>query len=36
MNLEIQVWDGVGWTRDQIVAFAEGVTVNANAKPGRG
>lgn len=36
MNLEIQVWDGVGWTRDQIVAFAEGVTVNANAKPGHG
>ncbi|BCJ45526.1 hypothetical protein GCM10010168_80620 [Actinoplanes ianthinogenes] len=36
VNLEIQVWDGIGWTRDQIVQFAEGVHVNPNAKQGRG
>ncbi|WIM98215.1 hypothetical protein ACTOB_001803 [Actinoplanes oblitus] len=36
INLEIQVWDGIGWTHDQIVAFAAGVHVNPNAKQGRG
>ncbi len=36
INLEIQVWDGIGWTRGQIVDFAAGIHVNANAKPGRG
>lgn len=36
VNLEIQVWDGVGWTRDQIVAFAEGVRVSPDAQQGVG
>ena len=36
INLEIQVWDGIGWSRDQIVEFAAGVHVNPNAQQGRG
>ncbi|BCY06714.1 hypothetical protein [Actinoplanes sp. L3-i22] len=36
INLQVQVWDGIGWTADEITAFAAGIHVNANAKPGRG
>ncbi|GAA4962442.1 hypothetical protein [Actinoplanes utahensis] len=36
INLEIQVWEGIDWTRDQIVAFAEGVHVSPDAKQGVG
>ncbi|GAA2668309.1 hypothetical protein [Actinoplanes palleronii] len=36
VNLQIQVWDGIGWSADQIVEFAEGIHVNPNAKQGRG
>lgn len=36
INLEIQVWDGIGWTRDQIVDFAAGIHVSKDAQPGRG
>ncbi|GIF12003.1 hypothetical protein [Actinoplanes teichomyceticus] len=36
VNLQVQVWDGIGWSAEQIVEFAEGIHVNTNAKPGRG
>jgi hypothetical protein len=36
INLQIQVWDGIGWSHEQIVEFAKGVHVNPNAKQGRG
>ncbi|AEV82740.1 hypothetical protein ACWT_1721 [Actinoplanes sp. SE50] len=36
INLEVQVWDGIHWSRDQIVAFTAGIHVNPNAKQGRG
>lgn len=36
INVQIQVWDGIGWTPAEIADFAAGVHVNANAEPGRG
>jgi hypothetical protein len=36
VNLQVQVWDGIGWSADQIVEFTEGIHVNPNAKQGRG
>ncbi|WP_436521815.1 hypothetical protein [Actinoplanes sp. HUAS TT8] len=36
INVQIQVWDGIGWTADDITAFAAGIHVNPNAKQGRG
>ena len=35
-RMQVQVWDGLGWDRDDVVDFAKGVHVNADAKPGRG
>jgi hypothetical protein len=32
--LTVQVWDGLGWNRDDIVAFAAGSHINKTAKPG--
>ncbi|GLW27189.1 hypothetical protein Areg01_01300 [Actinoplanes regularis] len=36
VNLQIQVWDGIGWSADEIAQFAAGIHVNPNAKQGRG
>ncbi|GID63410.1 hypothetical protein Acy02nite_12910 [Actinoplanes cyaneus] len=36
INVQVQVWDGIGWSADEIVSFAEGIHVNPNAKQGRG
>lgn len=35
-RLQVQVWDGLGWSKADVTAFAAGVHVNENAKPGRG
>jgi hypothetical protein len=34
--VEIQAWRNLGWSNDQLVDFAEGVTVTADAKAGIG
>ena len=34
--LIVQVWDGLGWGPKEIVAFAAGVHVHADAKRGHG
>lgn len=34
--VQIQAWDNLGWDHDQLVHFAEGVTVTADAKAGSG
>ncbi|MFI1987950.1 hypothetical protein [Actinoplanes sp. NPDC020271] len=36
INVQIQVWDGVGWSPADIAGFAAGIHVNPNAKQGRG
>ncbi|GIF05837.1 hypothetical protein [Actinoplanes siamensis] len=36
INLQVQVWDGIGWTPAQIAEFAAGIHVNPNAEQGRG
>ncbi|MEV6350916.1 hypothetical protein [Actinoplanes sp. NPDC051851] len=36
INIQIQVWDTIGWSADDIAAFAETIHVNPNAKQGRG
>jgi hypothetical protein len=36
INLQVQVWDGIGWSAEDIAEFAAGIHVNSNAKPGRG
>jgi hypothetical protein len=35
-RLQVQVWDGLGWSKADAIAFTEGVHVNDNAKPGHG
>jgi hypothetical protein len=35
-RLQVQVWDGLGWTGEQVVEFAAGITVTKDAQPGRG
>ncbi len=35
-RVEIQAWSNLRWSNDQLVAFAEGVTVTSAAVPGRG
>lgn len=35
-RLQVQVWDGLGWSRADVIEFAKGVHVTADAKPGRG
>ena len=35
-RLQIQVWDDLGWTGDQVVEFAAGITVTKDAQPGHG
>jgi hypothetical protein len=34
--VQIQAWDNLGWSHDQLVHFADGVTVTADAKAGAG
>lgn len=34
--VQIQAWDNLGWSDDQLVHFAEGVTVTSDAKAGSG
>jgi hypothetical protein len=34
--VEIQAWHNLGWSNDQLVSFAEGVTVTSHAVPGVG
>jgi hypothetical protein len=34
--VQIQAWDNLGWNDDQLVHFAEGVTVTSDAKAGSG
>jgi hypothetical protein len=35
-RLQVQVWDGLGWTGEQVVEFAAGITVTKDAQPGHG
>lgn len=35
-RLQVQVWDGLGWTADQVVEFAAGITVTKDAQQGVG
>lgn len=35
-RMQVQVWDGLGWSKSDVVEFAKGVHVNKNAKPGVG
>ena len=35
-RLVVQVWDGLGWDKADVVEFAQGIHVNADAKPGHG
>ena len=34
--MQVQVWDGLGWSGPDVIEFAKGVHVNENAKPGVG
>jgi hypothetical protein len=34
--VQIQAWDNLGWNDDQLIQFAEGVTVTGDAKAGSG
>jgi hypothetical protein len=35
-RLQVQVWDGLGWTGEQVVEFAAGITVTKDAQQGVG
>ncbi|MFC7528870.1 hypothetical protein [Actinoplanes sp. GCM10030250] len=35
-RLQVQVWDGLGWTGEQVVEFAAGITVTKDAQQGAG
>ncbi|SDT62496.1 hypothetical protein [Actinoplanes derwentensis] len=35
-RLQVQVWDGLGWSKTDVIEFAKGIHVNENAKPGQG
>jgi hypothetical protein len=35
-RLQVQVYDGLGWTKEQVVEFAAGITVTKDAQQGAG
>ncbi|HWS38472.1 MAG TPA: hypothetical protein VN408_37760 [Actinoplanes sp.] len=35
-RMQVQVWDGLGWSKTDVLGFADGVHVTEDAKPGVG
>ncbi|GAA1628910.1 hypothetical protein [Actinoplanes couchii] len=35
-RMQVQVWDGLGWSKTDVLGFAEGIHVTEDAQPGHG